>query len=209
MDKKDTLNSAAIGFLVASFLLVLKYSGNIEQLETLPYLETALILFPLGSMAIIKVAARLREKIPFAPQGAKFTLVGALNTFLDLAALNLLVAASGITAGIGFSVFKGFSFLLAIGNSYLWNKYWTFKGKKALEQDFLEQSKEFAEFVFISGIGFVLNVGAATAVVTFIDPQFGLSERAWPTVGAIAGTLIVLTWNFLGYRLIVFKKQLA
>src|SRR3989344_9645258 len=182
MSKKDLYASSAIGFLAAFFLLAIKYSG--------------------------KIAALLGRKFVTLFQGAKFLLVGGLNTFMDLGVLNLLIAASGITAGIGFSVFKGFSFLIAVANSYLWNKYWTFRGK-TMEQDFVEQGKEFAQFLVVSGIGFFLNVGSASLVVNFINPQFGLSERAWPTVGALVGTLVVMTWNFLGYKLIVFRKQLA
>ena len=208
MSKKDLYASSAIGFLAAFFLLAIKYSGNIAALQIIPYLETALLLFPAFAVLGIKIAALLGRKFVTLFQGAKFLLVGGLNTFMDLGVLNLLIAASGITAGIGFSVFKGFSFLIAVANSYLWNKYWTFRGK-TMEQDFVEQGKEFAQFLVVSGIGFFLNVGSASLVVNFINPQFGLSERAWPTVGALVGTLVVMTWNFLGYKLIVFRKQLA
>ena len=208
MSKKDLYASSAIGFLAAFFLLAIKYSGNIAALRIIPYLETALLLFPAFAVLGIKIAALLGRKFVTLFQGAKFLLVGGLNTFMDLGVLNLLIAASGITAGIGFSVFKGFSFLIAFANSYLWNKYWTFRGK-TMAQDFVEQGKEFAQFLVVSGIGFFLNVGSASLVVNFINPQFGLSERAWPTVGALVGTLVVMTWNFLGYKLIVFRKQLA
>ncbi|HCM36935.1 MAG: hypothetical protein A3J30_04270 [Candidatus Wildermuthbacteria bacterium RIFCSPLOWO2_02_FULL_47_9c] len=208
MSKKDLYASSAIGFLAAFFLLAIKYSGNIAALRIIPYLETALLLFPAFAVLGIKIAALLGRKFVTLFQGAKFLLVGGLNTFMDLGVLNLLIAASGITAGIGFSVFKGFSFLIAVANSYLWNKYWTFRGK-TMAQDFVEQGKEFAQFLVVSGIGFFLNVGSASLVVNFINPQFGLSERAWPTVGALVGTLVVMTWNFLGYKLIVFRKQLA
>lgn len=209
MSKKDLFSSAAIGFLVAFFLLAIKYSGNIAILKPIPYLEATLVLFPILAVLGTQIAASFKQRFRIIFQTAKFLQVGALNTFMDLGILNLLIAASGITAGIGFSVFKGFSFLLAITNSYFWNKHWTFRGKKELDQDFVEQGKEFAQFLSVGGIGFILNVGVASIVVNFITPQFGLSEKAWPTVAALAGTFTVLTWNFLGYKLFVFRKQLS
>lgn len=209
MSKRDLLNSATIGFLIAFFLLAIKYSGNIAVLQLIPYLESTLLLFPALAVLGIRIAMIFQRRFRIIFQTAKFLLVGALNTFVDLGVLNILLSASGITTGIGFSVFKGFSFLLAVTNSYFWNKHWTFRGRKALDQDFAEQGKEFAQFLIVSGIGFLLNVGVASIVVNFITPQFGLSEKAWPTVGALAGTLIVFTWNFFGYKLFVFRKQLT
>ena len=208
MDKRDLLMGSAVGFLSACFLLLIAYSGNIGLLERIPYKEAALLVFPALAVLGIRVAAILGKRSIALFQGAKFLLVGALNTFVDLGVLNMLIAASGITSGIGFSVFKGFSFLLAVGNSYGWNKYWTFRGKGG-EQDFVEQGKEFAQFLIVSVIGFFLNVGSASLVVNVIDPRFGLSERAWPTVGALTGTMVVMAWNFFGYKLFVFRKQLA
>ncbi|HZX49664.1 MAG TPA: GtrA family protein [Candidatus Paceibacterota bacterium] len=204
--KKDILVAAIIGFLVALLLLVIKLTGNIDRLNRLPYVEYSLVAFPLLAALGIAVASALGKRVRIVFQGAKFLLVGVLNTFLDLGVLNILTAATGVTGGILFAVFKGFTFLLAVANSYLWNKYWTFSSRKGTSQDFVAQGKEFAQFLVISGVGFFLNVGTASAVVNFIEPQFGLSERAWPTAGALAGTLVVLTWNFLGYKLIVFKR---
>ena len=205
MNKNDLLFSAAAGFLASLFLLAVRYSGNIITLQDIPYLEATLVIFPVFSVFGIWIAGAAGKYIPVTFQAAKFLLVGALNTLVDLGILNLLIAASGITSGIGFSIFKGFSFLIAVGNSYLWNKYWTF-GEKKSKQDFIAQGKEFAQFLIVSGIGFFLNVGTASAVVNFINPQFGLSARAWPTVGALAGTLVIMTWNFIGYKFVVFKR---
>ncbi|MBI2594950.1 MAG: GtrA family protein [Candidatus Colwellbacteria bacterium] len=205
MNKNDLFFSAVTGLLAAVFLLAIKYSGNIITIHDISYLEATLLLFPALAVLGIRIAAIFGQRFSVLFQAAKFLLVGGLNTFVDLGILNILIAASGITAGIGFSIFKGFSFLIAVGNSYLWNKYWTF-GEKKSKQDFIAQGKEFAQFLLISGIGFFLNVGTASAVVNFISPQFGLSARAWPTVGALAGTLVVMTWNFLGYKFVVFKR---
>ena len=129
-------------------------------------------------------------------QIVKFVLIGGFNTLIDFSVLNILLITTGITSGLGFSLFKGTSFLVAVLNSYFWNKRWTFASKKDV----------FLQFFMISAVGFVLNVGAASFVVNIVTPQFGLSEQLWANIGAITGTLFVMTWNFLGYKFVVFKK---
>jgi len=42
-------------------------------------------------------------------------------------------------------------------------------------------------------------------VVNIVGPQFGLNAKIWANMGAVAGTLFVMVWNFLGYKFIVFK----
>jgi putative flippase GtrA len=203
--KRDILLAALIGLFVAIFLVAVKLTGNIEKLALIPYVEYALAVFPVLSAAGIAIASFLARKMQIALQGARFLLVGALNTFFDLAILNILIAATGITAGIGFSIFKGISFVCAVGNSYVWNKYWTFGSKQRPAENITQKGKEFVQFFAVSGTGFLINVGSASFVVNVIGPQFGISQSTWPTIGALTGTFLVLTWNFIGYKLFVFK----
>jgi len=128
-------------------------------------------------------------------QFTKFFLVGTMNTLVDLGILNLLILISGISSGLEYSVFKGISFLVATTNSYFWNKRWTFESGQ----------KKFGQFLIISTIGFVINVGVASFLVNLIGPQAGLTTKVWANVGALAGSAIGLIWNFLGYKFIVFK----
>lgn len=204
MRKNDIFASASIGFFVALSLLLIKSSGNIPELNTIPFIESALFLFPILSIIGMKVARKLSKKFPLLLQAAKFLLVGASNTFLDLGVLNVLISQTGISSGIRYSLFKGISFLVALTNSYLWNKYWTFAQKDT--QTIAQKGKEAAKFFLISAIGFALNVGTASFVVNVIGPQFGIAKNTWATAGALMGTFVVLTWNFLGYKFLVFKS---
>ena len=126
----------------------------------------------------------------------KFVVVGISNTLVDLAVLNLLIFLTGIASGAGFSFFKAVSFLFAVTNSYFWNRRWTFRSDKQV----------FTQFFVVSTIGLLLNVGTASFFVNILGPQFGLSETIWANVGAVGGTLVVMTWNFLGYKFVVFRK---
>ena len=134
-------------------------------------------------------------------QAIKFVLVGALNTVIDLGVLNILILASGISAGLGYSIFKGISFIAAVVNSYFLNRSWTFRGGATSKTQ-----KEFFQFFIASVIGFAINVSVASFVVNFIGPQFGIGAKLWANVGAILATLTAMFWNFLAYKFIVFKK---
>ena len=206
MSRIDIRNSAIIGFFIALLLVIIQSSGNIPHLSKIPLLQTSRFIFPILAISGLYVASLLSKKLPVLLQGTKFLLVGTLNTLLDLGVLNILIAASGNPSGIGFSSFKAISFIAAIVNSYFWNKFWTFRSTASLQQDFNAKRKEFIQFFSIGGIGFLLNVGSASFVVNVVKPQFDISPTTWATVAALIGTFIVLTWNFLGYKLIVFKR---
>ena len=197
MRKIDGTISIIIGFLIGALcFLVLKH---IEI--KIPYSWLLFIVFPPFALLGMFIASYIGRKLLVIFQIAKFLLVGVLNTFVDLGVLNLLILISGIASGFGYSIFKGISFIIAVINSYFWNKFWTF-GKKEATQS----TKEFSQFFIVSTIGFGMNVGIASLVVNVIGPQFGLTEKIWANIGAITATVIAFAWNFLGYKFIVFKK---
>jgi putative flippase GtrA len=155
------------------------------------------------------VAGWLAKLIKVIYQVAKFILVGTLNTFVDWGVLNLLIFLTAIASGPFYSVFKGAGFVIASINSYFWNKYWTFNKPVSSVSQPGEQksaSKEILQFFVVSLIGFVMNVGVASLIVNWWGPQFGITAKLWANVGALCGTLVGLVWNFLGYKLIVFKS---
>ena len=137
----------------------------------------------------------------FFYQLAKFGLVGVGNTVIDAGIFSLLIFLTGITSGGLISAFRTFSVFMAIVNSYLWNKYWSFEKKESQEVP-----KEFVHFVAISLVGMIINVGITTFLVNILGPQFGLNPTAWATLAGIIPVPIVLIWNFVGYKLFVFKK---
>ena len=189
--KKDIIASLIIGEICAWLMLVI--SKNFIQNFRLWWLLP--IVFPVLCAGGMVAALLFKEKLLILYQFAKFFLVGGMNTLVDLGILNLLIFVSEISSGLWYSVFKGFSFLVATINSYLWNKLWTFKTGKGA----------FSQFLVVSFIGLLINVGIASLVVNSIGIQFGLSAAAWASIGALAGSVVGLIWNFLGYKFIVFK----
>lgn len=130
---------------------------------------------------------------------AKFVFVGITNTVIDFGVLNLLIFLTDFSAGTYYSVFKTVSFTAAHINSYIWNRVWVFESRKK------RTAKEYAQFLAVSVVGAVINVGAASLVVNFIPTQFGLGPKMWANVGVAAGAGAGLFWNFFGYKFIVFR----
>ncbi len=202
--KKDLFIAGAIGLICA--LLILPIAENLAI--DIFYAYALIILLPLFSVAGMWAASWLAQKLKFIYQVAKFILVGLLNTFVDWGILNLLMFLTSTVSGPLYPVFKGASFLVATSNSYAWNKFWTFK-KPADDKEAIEKKtagKEFLQFFIVSLVGFLLNVGVATLVVNVLGTPIGISEQLWANIGALGGTLTGLAWNFLGYKLIVFKN---
>ncbi|MBU1015405.1 GtrA family protein [Patescibacteria group bacterium] len=197
MNKHDIALSALIGFFVAVFFLMV--ANTIGEFRSVFLL--ALPVFPVLAAVGMKVAFILAPKIPMLLQLSRFLLVGALNTFMDLGILNLLIWSTAITAGVWFSAFKGFSFAIAVINSYFWNKFWTFRAQKKEGA-----GGEFLQFLVVSVFGFLVNVGVASFAVNAVGPMFGIAPPLWANIGALLATVAAMTWNFLGYKLVVFRK---
>lgn len=134
-------------------------------------------------------------------QFSKFFVVGILNTGIDFAILNFLMRITNTYEGQSIVIFNTISFVVAVINSYLLNKYWTFgdSGKAQAPQ-------QFVKFFAVSAVGWGLNTGIVYSVTTLISPIFGLSPALWANFAKAMATSAVLVWNFAGYKLFVFKK---
>ena len=197
MKKIDIFAALIIGEVISLFFLAILKNIEIEIKELFWILPVA---FPILSAVGLWFAHLISKKFSIVWQIAKFALVGALNSFVDLGVLNLLMFVSGAVVGVSYPLFKGISFIVASTNSYFWNKFWTFDSERKI------QKKEFSQFFLVSIVGFLINVGVASLIVNIVGPQFGLSSKIWANIGAVGATFIGMTWNFLGYKFIVFKK---
>lgn len=136
-------------------------------------------------------------------QFVKFGIVGVSGTIIDLGILNLLIFITGYASGVWFPFFKGASTSIAIVNSYVWNRKWTFKSQNDAKV------MEFSKFFIISVIGLGINVGVASFIVNIMPRPANISPHLWANVGAISAISVSLIWNFLCYKFVVFnhKKQ--
>jgi putative flippase GtrA len=152
-------------------------------------------------------AASEPVRLQLVGQLSRFSVVGALNTGIDLLVLNILTLLSGVTDGAGYAVQKALSFCVAALFSYAMNKRWTFGDTSTGGQ-----RRKLAQFFAISGLGALINVVVATVVVTYlrdlVDPGPGglLTDQLWVNLGALCGSGAGFLWNFAGYKLVVFRS---
>lgn len=146
------------------------------------------------------VGNRFSKRWPSIIQFVKYGLTGGLNTLIDLGVLNLLIWITDIASGWHYSLFKFFSFLAGITNSYFWNKYWTFQLSDK------PKPEEFLKFFVVGLVGLGINVSIASILVNVIGAPAGIGEKLWASVGAVMASVIVILWNFFGMKFLVFKR---
>jgi putative flippase GtrA len=139
---------------------------------------------------------------PLAAQFLRFAVIGAINTGLDFAILNLLMYLTGVYSGPTLVILNFISFTIAVINSYFLNKKWAFK-----DQANGDQGRKFVLFIVISLIGALINTGIVAGGTTYIPPMLGLSKELWANVMKLAATGASLVWNFIGYKLFVFRGK--
>ncbi len=137
-------------------------------------------------------------------QLAKFAVVGAMNTAVDFAVLNFLLWATGIYSGRWIILLNAIAFTAAVINSYIWNKFWTFRAEETTQAGVV--TKEFSQFLIVSLIGMGINSGIVYGITTFIPPILGIGPEFWANFAKLAATGASLVWNFIGYKFIVFKR---
>lgn len=193
---KDYFIAIILGFVTA--LLTLFVLKNLDV--RLPFKNYFILLIvPVLWVIGIWLGAFLSRWIDFMRQFARFAVAGFLAAAVDFGVLNFLMYATSLESGWPFVFFKAASFMVAATNSYFVNKFWTFNRIEKVSY------KEYLQFFAVSLVGISINVGIASIVVNGIGPQFGIGPRAWANLGAVAGSAIGLIWNFIGFKLVVFK----
>lgn len=194
--KKDLLASLLLGVIAGPLAVIVLKGLNIN----VPW-YLVVIAFPIITVVGILVGRLLSKVIGIMYKFVKFGEVGGLNWLVDLGVINLLVLVSGVAAGWLTVLYKAISFSVAVVNSYFWNRGWVFSD--AQKQD---QTKEAGKFLVASllGLGFNLLV---FSIVKFGGQAFvpGLSDTQWVNVATIVGSLSAMIFNFVLYKIWVFK----
>ncbi len=198
--KKDFVSSLITGLTTGIIAWRIAAYLKIPTLGGLAF-GWLIIVAPLLWILGVNLGYWLGRRFDFFNQFGKFAAIGFSNAAVDFGALNLLIAYSGVAAGLWFSVFKGISFFFGISHSYFWNRYWVFEaagGEPVI--------REFSKFFLVGVLAAAFNVTAASIVVNGIRPAFSLSPEIWANVGAVVGSAVALIFSFLGFKMAVFKK---
>ncbi len=154
-------------------------------------------------IAIGYALSRLHLRLRFFFQLAKFGLIGTANFIVDLGIFSLLIWMTGIAEGTSIAIFKIASVSVAIINSYIWNKFWSFDEHRTDEQTL---RKQFFQFIAVSVSAMALNTGITYALINAAGDIFELGPARWATAASAIASIATLLWNFVGYKFFVFKK---
>jgi putative flippase GtrA len=95
--------------------------------------------------------------------------------------------------GAFYIIAKVFSFLIAVCNSYFFNRRWTFRSQNK------ERFSEFSRFLVVSTIGMGLNT-----LIMFIAVD---RLKLFDIYGLIIATATVVFWNFSANKLYTFRES--
>ena len=147
----------------------------------------------------------------------RFVVVGFINTALDFIVLNVLSKITGIGAHDAKIIFLNIvSFSVATTNSYFLNKYWSFGDTSSADR-----SRQFTIFLGVSVVGALVNTAVLRSSVAFAPNLLSwiahiitvvLPLSFWSKIdmtlnlAKVLATAVSLVWNFVGYKLLVFRK---
>lgn len=197
MKRSDIVAVVVLGGILAIFLKFI-----LKGLEIVfPYpVWVPFVALPILALIAVYIAYLIGKKFLIVFQFAKYAIVGLANTAVDFGVLNLLMWSTGIYSGKSLILLNSAAFLIAVVHSYIWNKLWTFKAKEKNSA-----VKEFVQFLVVSIIGTLINSGIVYIITTWVDPMTG--KEIWANIAKGIATIVSLTWNFIGYKFIVFKKK--
>lgn len=197
-EKIDYYLGAFVGFLTGVFLIPTVYNLGVNSkavLLVLPLVVPVLFIFGVWlGRALGKIS-----KLFFVPQFSRFVAVGFLNTAIDFGMLNILSRTSGVHSGLFLGSINIPGFVLAVGNSYIWNKIWVFHDRD--KENFL---KDFPKFLAVTLVGLIINSGLIIFITAYTPAA---NTGLWLNIAKASATVVTLVWNFLGFKLIVFNRS--
>lgn len=119
-------------------------------------------------------------------QVLKFIFVGALNTTVGYTLFALFILLH-----MHYTIAVAFSMVGGVINSFLWNKYFTFKNSRRINY------REVIKFITVYGVVYVLNIGILFMLVDTLNYN--------PLVAQIFALIAIACTSFLGQKHWAFK----
>ena len=139
-------------------------------------------------------------------QMAKFAVVGVLNTLVDFAVFQAL----NLTLGWVYAA-QVLGYTFGVINSYIWNSSWTFREQRT------RSFREMALFLLVN----LASLGVSLGMIWLCREVFGVTNEwvaRWmpqalsgfikgDTLSKLIATVLAIAVNYLGNRLLVFRKM--
>jgi putative flippase GtrA len=202
---------------------------------------------------------------PVILQLLRFAAIGVLNTAIDFIVLNFVSKTLGITSGTQLGTINIIGVIVALIQSYYWNRYWTFGFGQTTDlvknffrlvavgligvigfvavligvnfgalpiyylfiliafviaeivawimfglhkTDTPSANHQFLTFLVVSAVGVLINSSLIAVVSGYLatGAYFSNPDLA-KNIAKVAATAVSLIWNFVGYKLIVFRNK--
>jgi putative flippase GtrA len=141
-----------------------------------------------------------RDRFRSLSQVLRFGLVGGLNTLVDLLILNGLLLLFPTTSALMLLAYNSLAYSLGGVNSFLLNKYWTFRHRQRTTR------RELVRFTLTTLCGIGWSNSILWLASTVLHP-FLINPTVWANASkvlAIAGTALI---SYAGMRLWVFVSK--
>lgn len=202
MIKRDYKIVAFLGLITAIFLSIILVNTDIHlsfRGYTMPR-WTLYFFLPILEVFAYAVASQLFRHFTTVRQMGRFGIVGLMNFAVDTGILSFLSAITGVYMGIGIIPLNTISTIVAVFNSYYWNRTWTFTSPEAASR------KEFFQFLAVVIVAIMINGALVYVFTTYVPLIDNLTPERHEILAKIAATVISLFWNFLGLKFFVFKS---
>lgn len=120
-------------------------------------------------------------------QGLKFSIVGIINTIVSWVAFFSLY----YLFKIDFKIANIISYILGVINSFILNKFWTFKSKKYKLSE-----------IFLFFLVFFVSFGIQYYFTIFLKERLKIN----PSLAYICGNILYTIIGFLGNKFLTFRK---
>ncbi len=130
-------------------------------------------------------------------QFLRFSLVGVMNTLIDIVAFNLFVLGFPTKNVVLLLVYNSLAYALGAFNSYLLNKYWTFQQRQNAT------GSEIMRFIVVSVCSIMFN-NLILWLIAGIAHPFISNIVLWANIAKVIAISGTFSLSFLGMRLWVF-----
>jgi len=141
-----------------------------------------------------------RERFRLLKQLTRFGLVGGLNTLIDILILNLLLLSFPTTSTPRILLYNALAYGLGAINSFVCNKYWTFKQRQPVS------GRELVRFTAATLLGMILNSGMLW-VAGLVLRALPLNATLWANASKVLAITATMLVSYLGMRLWVFANK--
>lgn len=139
------------------------------------------------------------KKFYWLKQVLRFGLVGGLNTIVDILILNMLLLVFPTTSTMTLLAYNALAFSVGAVNSFLLNKYWTFRHRQGTTL------KELWRFTITTLCGIGWSSLVLWLASSILHP-LAVNPTLWANTAKIVSVASSALLSYLGMRLWVFVR---